>query len=260
MSYPQYSRYESGLQLPSLAQAIHIGEQLQGSTAEVVLQWSRAQLEDPAHVGVRVIDELLRSARGELTTGQVLRTGELRPSQQEKPAGIPLDDVLVFSRAHLRLFQSDPRFRDFFSYVNSFAGADGLTAAEIARGLELSEERASQMGVQLVELGVLRSAQGRFKAQKGVFYFPEDEDFFELRNQNFRHEVDSLLRKVTSVDLAANKGLRSLLTREFTPAQAVALQDALNQVFEKAVDLPMEEPVDRLYSLCLIFGERLRKA
>ncbi|MGZ6371549.1 MAG: helix-turn-helix domain-containing protein, partial [Bdellovibrionota bacterium] len=47
ISYPQYSRYESGDQLPPLEQALGLARLLKIPTAETLLEWSRAQVEDP---------------------------------------------------------------------------------------------------------------------------------------------------------------------------------------------------------------------
>ena len=44
ISYPQYSRYEAGHQLPSLLQAMEMFRHLDVTPAEGMLEWCRAQL------------------------------------------------------------------------------------------------------------------------------------------------------------------------------------------------------------------------
>src|ERR1700747_1458189 len=95
VSYPQYSRYEAGEQLPSLPQALVIGEALGLAPVETTLEWNLAQVEDAELASP--IRELLEAVRTGSLNGQM-------PALPRVPAKVQLDDVIVFNRSHRDLF------------------------------------------------------------------------------------------------------------------------------------------------------------
>jgi hypothetical protein len=172
---------------------------------------------------------------------------------------VPLDDVVVFNRSHLRVFASDPAYRDIFTYVNSF-GPEAVGSDEIARALGLSDARASEMLERLSELGVVSVEDGRCRATKRNFYFPDDEDFFELRNLNLSHNSGQIMNRLKYCDLQARKAYRGLVTRELTDAQVELLMAGIDELQGQLVALPETAEPRTVYSLCVLFGERFSRA
>ena len=246
MSYAQYSRYESGLQLPTLNEALQMGSLLGVASPELCFEWLAAQLEENAD-----------AVTGELRESWGIQDRSIGTQSLNKQ--VPLDEVIVFNRAHLKLFLSDPRFRDIFTYVNSFA-PDWVSATELSKALGLSEKKTKIMVNSLVDLGVLVEEQGSFRASKKNFYFPDDAEFFPLRNLNWNHNAEALLGLLTQDSIQRKDALRSLVSRELTQAQIRLIIDRLNSVLGEVVALPETNQPKGIYSLCVLFGERFQRA
>jgi hypothetical protein len=99
-----------------------------------------------------------------------------------------------------------------------------------------------------------------YRSTKRVLYFPDDEDFFELRNLNFRHNADEILKKLNHPDVAARKAYRGLVTRELTSDQAAQLMAGLEHVLSQAVLKPESPEARSVYSICVLLGERFERA
>lgn len=254
ISYPQYSRYEAGEQLPSLEQALSIGAILGITPLETLLEWSQAQV--PAHdLPTRgSVSKLLDEVRGTSPAASVSAW-----SSRTTERTVPLDDVIVFNRSHLRVFASDPAYRDIFTYVNSF-GPDWIESSEIAQALGLSRARAGKMLDQLSELGVIVLMDGKCRASKRNFYFPDDEDFFELRNINLNHNAGQIMNRLSYEDLMSRKAYRGLITRELTAEQVSQLLAGVDQLLGSLVAMPETPEPRTIYSLCVLFGERFSRA
>jgi hypothetical protein len=171
---------------------------------------------------------------------------------------VPLDDVIVFNRSHLRLFGSDPAYRDIFTYINSF-GPQAISVDEIAAALGLERERTARMLGELHELGVIVSDGQDFRASKRNFYFPDDGDFFELRNTNMVHNSSSILSRLKHEDLVARRAYRGVVTRELTEEQVRLLLEGVDGLMSSLVAMPETSSPRTIYSLCVLFGERFSK-
>lgn len=255
ISYAQYSRYESGEQLPCLEQALLLCKAFGVSTADSLPQWALAQLQDAELRGdVEAVARKLDTAPATSAAG-----GGVGIFTQ---AAVPLDDVIVFNRSHLNLFRSHPAYRDIFTYVNSFA-PEWITATELAGAIEIEREKLDGMLDRLHELGVITLVAGsggsRCRAAKRNFYFPDDEDFFELRNLNLAHNSGEIMRKLASADLRERKAYRGLVTRELTPEQLDLVVNRLDQLMSGVVALPETCKPERIYSVCLLMGERFQR-
>lgn len=250
ISYPQYSRYETGEQLPNLDHALEICRLLKVPALEGLLQWNRAQVTDP---------ELLRSIERLLGRSNDARE---EPAAPPRTPGVPLDDVIVFNRSHLKLFRSDPAYRDVFTYVNSFS-PEAIPLSEISGALGLAPAKLASMVRKLADHGVIDIVKGapkdseeRCRATKSNFYFPDDEDFFELRNSNLSRNVDAILAKLSYQDVTTRKAYRGLITRELTALQLAKVIEDLEKLSGEVVELPETSRPDRIYSLCVLLGER----
>lgn len=267
ISYPQYSRYEAGEQLPGLDQALILGSILGVAPLEMVLEWSKAQIPAREASALGGVEALLNEVREPGHTNEseahnhsaqsvVSGSWPARPSERT----VPLDDVIVFNRAHLRVFSSDPAYRDIFTYINSF-GPEPISVVEIAEALGLDPLRCREMLEKLSELGVIViDALGGCRASKRNFYFPDDEDFFELRNLNLRHNADSILGRLNHADLTARKAYRGLVTRELTQEQVGLLLTGVDQLMGQLVAMPETSQPRTIYSLCVLFGDRFERA
>jgi hypothetical protein len=146
-----------------------------------------------------------------------------------------------------------------FTYINAFGGG-WIGADEIASALGLDLRRVEAMLDQLSDLGVIYIQEGRCRSAKRILYFPDDEDFFELRNFNFRHNAERILADLSHRDVVDRKAFRGLVTRELTQAQAAQLMSGIEQVLSQAVAMPESADAREVYSLCVLFGERFARA
>jgi len=254
VSYPQYSRYEAGDQLPNLEQALSIGAVLGIDPVESVLEWSAAQIPPQGTLARAGISKLLEETRGQNSS-----SASAAWSSKASDRAVPLDDVVVFNRSHLKVFVSDPAYRDIFTYINSF-GPGAVETVEIALALGLSETRTREMLERLSELGVVALHEGKCRATKRNFYFPDDEDFFELRNLNLSHNTGAIMSRLKYGDLLARKAYRGLVTRELSDAQVELLLAGIEQLLGQLVAMPETSDPRTIYSLCVVFGERFSRA
>lgn len=255
VSYPQYSRYESGDQLPSLEQALSMGAILGIASIEVMLKWSLAQIPPQDSLTRSAVNQLLDEARRPGGTSE----SALSARSGGGSSAVHLDDVIVFNRSHLQIFKSDPAYRDIFTYINSF-GPDWISLSEISNALGLNLRRTEEMLTQLSELGVIVMREGQCRASKRNFYFPDDEDFFELRNINMAHNSKRIMDQLSYGDLQARKAYRGLITRELTEEQVALLLAGVEQLLGQVIALPETRQPRTIYSLCVLFGERFSRA
>ena len=248
VSYPQYSRYEAGEQLPSLPQALSFGEALRLPVLEVTLEWNLAQIAGTEGSAASEIEALLVTLRSDRA-----------PVSRAKPIPVPLDEVIVFNRSHRDLFLKDPAYRDIFTYINAFHASEEITAERISKALKISPKKLDGMLENLIELGVIHRHGKRFAAAKSNFYFPDDTDFFELRQQNVRHNLEKLLDQVTYTDLQEKKALRGLLTRELTSSQLGWVMGQIEGLLGRIVELPEDPEAKTIYSVCAVVGERFSR-
>ena len=262
VSYPQYSRYESGEQIPGLEQAMAIGRDLEIPVLDLVLCWAEAQADD-----ARDVSELVRGRQWleqyRTDSERVSQTRAPRAKTQTEGGGqLRLDDVFVFNRSHLKLFETDPRLRDLFTYVNSFS-PDPVSPEEL--GQVFSRDSGVSMAELLALLRILEDSGVLVRENRGYvgakpnFYFPDDAQFFRLKNLNFEQNVDKLLGRVDFADLKTRQAYRGLVTRELTEAQVTHLVSRLEAVFSEMVELPETTDAHTIYSLCLLLGSRYER-
>ncbi len=270
ISYPQYSRYEAGDQLPNLEQALHLCQLLEVPMLEGLMEWCRAQMSDATARGE--VELLLDKVRANGGSSPVLQGGKTAASQTAAAgtssnvagigvftaATINLDDVIVFNRSHLRLFSSDPLYRDIFTYINSYA-PEWISVAEIGAALGVPLGKMETMVEQLSDLGVVLLAGERCRATKRNFYFPDDPDFFPLRNMNLTHNTASIMRRLKHEDLLSRRAYRGLVTRELTNDQLDRVVSRIDGLVSDVVAMPETPNPERIYSLCLLLGERFER-
>lgn len=265
ISYPQYSRYEAGEQLPSLPQALQLCQFLKIPALEGILEWGRAQIPpgDPAQGEVDQLLKQLRSPRAgslpeEPKDLAASVHGDSERARIFATTSISFDDVIVFNRSHLNLFVSDASYRDIFTYINAFA-PDWIPSSEIGHALDIKMNRLDGMLQKLHDLGVIILQDGKCKASKRAFYFPDDTDFFELRNLNLRHNASSILNKLTHDDVKNRKAYRNLVTRELSASQVRLVMTKLDEVLSHIVSQPETHDAEEIYSLCVLFGKRFSR-
>jgi transcriptional regulator with XRE-family HTH domain len=242
VSYPQYSRYEAGDQLPSLAQALSICNALNVPELETLLEWNKAQLEEGS---------ALREQLGHLVSGS-------KPESPTSGFKVPLDKVVVFNRSHRDVFQQHPAYRDIFTYINAFH-PEKISVAQMARALKLEESLAEKMLAQLESLGVVLKQDGLYGASKRNFYFPDDQDFFDLRNMNVRHNFDEIMGSLTFKSISTGNAYRGVITREFTLPQLKWIAEQSEKLLAQSVGLPEDEGGEAIYSVLTVVGERFRR-
>lgn len=252
ISYPQYSRYESGEQLPSLEQVLRLCRYLEIPLSEGFMEWGIAQVKDP----------LLHSElNSQLVNFRLMHTEEkavkVKDTELESQT-IPLDNVIVFNRSHLELFSSDPMYRDIFTYINSFYPAL-ISAQELASALELPLERVEEMVHHLQKIGVIITQNGKFQVSKPLLYFPDDLEFFDLRNQNLSHNFNAIVRRLKHSDILGQKAFRGLYSRELSTEQLSFLIQKLEEIGNQVMRLPETDHPEAVYSLCLLLGSRFSR-
>jgi transcriptional regulator with XRE-family HTH domain len=269
ISYPQYSRYEAGDQLPHLEQAIELFKLLEVPVLEGLLEWSRAQISDTSARGeVEGLLGRVRKGLPEPAEEAAEQAAEVTREEQVNKAvsgigvfttqTISLDDIIVFNRSHLRLFSSDPAYRDIFTYINSYA-PEWISEEEIAEALGMAVKRAQEMLEQLSDLGVILLAGGKCRASKRNFYFPDDPDFFHLRNLNLTHNATAIMRKLGHEDLTQRRAYRGLITRELTAEQLDRVISRLDETVSSVVGMPETPNPEKIFSLCVLLGERFTR-
>ncbi len=265
ISYPQYSRYEAGDQLPSLEHALQLCRLLSIPTLEGILEWNRAQMGE-SKAGTEV-DQLLAKVRASAIASQESAAGAINTTLSKNsgskklplpPEAVSFDDVVVFNRSHLKVFESDSRYRDIFTYVNSFA-PEWITADEISKVLAIEPEKIDAMLEQLNDLGVILVGGGKCRATKSNFYFPDDPEFFNLRNANVEHNVSNLMKQITPESIEKRESFRGLISREFSPEQFAQLLGKVEELMNAGISFPQPKDPDRIYSICVLMGERFRR-
>jgi transcriptional regulator with XRE-family HTH domain len=272
ISYPQYSRYEAGDQLPNLEQALELCRLLEIPPLEGLLEWNRAQIH--GHPSKEHIDAILGRVREHgieaVTSGSLPTPKGVVPAASTSAAtgksssglftnaSISPDDVIVFNRSHLRLFSSDPAYRDIFTYVNSYA-PEWISCNELSQSLGIAIEKVEEMLEKLSDLGVILLAAGRCRATKKNFYFPDDEEFFELRNINLSHNTAGIMKRLNHEDLRKRRAFRGLLTREMTAEQLEMVISKIEELMGAVIDLPETSNPEKIYSMCVLLGERFSR-
>jgi predicted transcriptional regulator len=265
ISYPQYSRYEAGDQLPPLIQAVTIFGQLGVSPLEALLEWNKAQLteasvqvaSEPAVAKtLKEIEDLLNQTRSGTPKAE-------NPAEKSRSGvnafDVPLDKVVVFNRSHRDVFMKHPAYRDIFTYINAFHPRK-ISVDELSRALKIEQPVIREMLENLERLGVVLRKDESFVAAKRNFYFPDDADFFELRNLNVRHNFSQLMDNLQFETLSTRQAFRGLITREFTPAQYRWVVDQSEKLLAQTVGLSEDEGGDVIYSVMTVVGERFRRS
>ena len=270
ISYPQYSRYEAGEQLPNLEQALKLFRLLDVAVLEGLLEWSRAQVaDDGAYAEISDFLDQVRSGSEDFSEEAAKNLLQERADSGEpltrrsasdfyKEASISLDDVIVLNRSHLKLLKSDPLYRDLFTYIYAYA-PDWIPVEELAAGFPYPVEKVSAFLEKLADLGVILFRDGQARSSKKNCYFPDDEDFFELRNLNITHNVSQIIEKVTHDDLREGRAYRSLVTRELSPRQVQAVISGIDELIAQVVGLSGRSQGGGIHSLCIALGERFKR-
>jgi hypothetical protein len=273
ISYPQYSRYEAGDQLPSLEQALGLCRLLEVPPMEGLLEWSRSQVQIDGER--KEVDHLLnrvrRGVRGEADPNESPETTLVSPVGAQVSSRVPLnleegkesvfDHLMVFNRSHIKLFQSDARFRDIFTFVNVYTPEEWIALDEVSRSLGIPAEELEPMVETMNDHGLILLAGGKCRSPKVMYYFPDDEDFFELRNQNYTYNANAILANANFDNIRERSAYRNVLTRRFTQSQVQHLVGRLDEILREMANMPEEGNTvnDPVYSVCLLAGERFRR-
>jgi len=274
ISYPQYSRYEAGDQLPNLDQALKICRFLDVDSLEGLLEWSLAQVSNSKTK--KNFEPFLEQVKSNGTSGiaEKLKNQQKLENEKEdestnKPASLgvslfqrnkrSINSVFVFNRSHLNLFLSNPEYRDIFTYINSYS-PEWIPYSEIALAIEKPVTEVEEMLEKLSDLGVLLLAGGKCRTSKKTFYFPDDEEFFELRNKNLEHNFNKVTNQFKFSDLETKKAHRSLITRELTQEQLEQVIVKIDQLKSDVLTYPETDHPEVIYSLCIALGERFKRS
>ncbi len=253
ISYPQYSRYEAGDQLPSLELAIKLCKLLLIPVTEGLLEWNRAQVTDSE------LAAEIETAITKLKSGQAsLSAASASTAPAPESSKLDLDDIIVFNRSHLKLFESNLAYRDIFTYINSYA-PEWIAMEEISIALGIEPAKLETMLDQLSDIGVVLLAGGRCRTTKKTFYFPDDADFFALRNSNLMHNVTSILNRIRHEDIVSRQAYRGVITRELTAEQIAKVVAQLDDMASSVVGMPETSSPGRIFSLCMVMGERFAR-
>jgi len=273
ISYPQYSRYEAGDQLPSLEQALGLCRLLDVPAMEGLLEWSRSQVQVDGER--REVETLLNRVRrggvGEADPMDSPETTLVSPVGAQISSRVPLnleegkesvfDHLMVFNRSHIKLFQSDPRYRDIFTFVNVYTPEEWISLEEVSSSLGIPAEELDPMVETMNDHGLILLAGGKCRSPKVMYYFPDDEDFFDLRNQNYHYNAHAILENATFDNIRERSAYRNVLTRRFTKSQVQHLVGRLDEILREMANMPEEGSTvnDPVYSVCLLAGERFRR-
>jgi hypothetical protein len=273
ISYPQYSRYEAGDQLPSLEQALGLCRLLDVPPMEGLLEWSRSQvqIETEKNEVETLLSRVRRGISAEPDPTDSPETTLVSPVGAQVSSRVPLnleegkesvfDHLMVFNRSHIKLFQSDARYRDIFTFVNVYTPDEWIALSEVSSSLGIPSEELEPMVDIMNDHGLILLAGGKCRSPKVMYYFPDDEDFFELRNQNYRYNADAILKKARFKEIQERSAYRNVLTRRFTTSQVNHLVGRLDEILREMANMPEDVNAvdDPVYSVCLLAGERFRR-
>ena len=261
ISYPQYSRYEAGDQLPNLDQAIRLCRLLNIPLLTGILHWAQAQTSDPE--AVNQVGQFLSQMEDGSLGFQVPEDSEAVTAAAPSATTLPLDDVFVFNRSHLSLFRQEPFYRDLFSLINTYGG-EWVSVEELANTTSKPASEIDALLHQLYEHGVLSMQQDqnqlKVRVSKRNFYYPDDEEFFELRNQNLAHNINIIMDQLRFEDVKKGKAYRSVLTVQLSEKRRQELIESLDDLIERTLHMQERRPGNRLHSLCVLLGERFPNA
>jgi hypothetical protein len=170
----------------------------------------------------------------------------------------PLDKTLVFNQSHLKVFSADPMYRDLFTYINSFY-PELISMTELATAFQVPLDQIRKKVLLLEEMGVVSIQNENCKVTKSLLYFPDDPEFFELRNKNISYNFNALLEKLQHVDTVSRKAFRGLYSRELSAEQVELLILKLEEVANQVMGFPVTSHAQSVYSLCLLLGVRFSR-
>ncbi|MEK7692119.1 MAG: hypothetical protein AAB425_13980, partial [Bdellovibrionota bacterium] len=172
-----------------------------------------------------------------------------------------LDHVLVLNRKHRDILASDPNFRDVLTYIQSFK-PELVSLGRVATEIGLSLLRVREMCAKLAENHLLEVIGDEARGVKQALYFPEDEDFFLLKNQSFTHNVSKILGQLSVEDLRNKRATRMLLTAALSEDDFKEVQRSLEGVVESVLSRkrPGATTDAPVYSVCVLAGRRFESA
>lgn len=253
ISYPQYSRFESGKQLPTLPMALEIAQRLGVPALQMSLAWLGQWTLSREGRGFTSLLVELRAIEPVIKAQLGWRGAEL--------ASDPDRESYVFAQEQGQLRQKmsrDPRYRDLFVYINGFF-PDWVAFEELARALKLPVGEVEGLLEDLAEEGIVRISGAKVRVKMRTFFFPDSEPYFEARNLNVRHNVEKLLEDISYQALEDRRGFRTVVSRVLTEQQLELIIGRLEHLVQEIAEFPEVRDPKQIYSLCLLLGERFSR-
>lgn len=188
--YTYYLQVERGEKIPPASLAAEILEALDCDVKSGLLAWARDQFDDEKYMSM------------------------FRPSlHQLRPPKRAQANTLAVNRMQAKLLRQSPLYWEVLTYMNSFCQVSSFKPEDISDTFHLSLPKANEILTKLFEFALVdRNEDGSYRTKEWLF-IPYDEEFVDLRDENFERAYKRFLRQ------SHDKKFRTTHTRTVTETQ-----------------------------------------
>ena len=153
-----------------------------------------------------------------------------------------IDDHYVIQESQIKKFLETPKLWEVASVISVYSLRADITEKDVARltGIPLAE--VEEMVEWLRNENLVIAQKGILKRKRKYFHIPNLEEFRAIRDQNFLHASQALLKIIRTQDLMDKKAYRVTLVRRLNEAQVKQTVAEIDRVVAKLMNLPEEGP------------------
>lgn len=225
VSYSQYAAVESSKRHPDIELALKIAALLGIEERLICHAWAKDHMPTP---NTRSYFEPAAGTE---------RMGEPLYSQAGQ-----IDDHYVIQESQIKKFLETPKLWEVASVISVYSLRADITEKDVARltGIPLAE--VEEMVEWLRNENLVIAQKGILKRKRKYFHIPNLEEFRAIRDQNFLHASQALLKIIRTQDLMDKKAYRVTLVRRLNEAQVKQTVAEIDRVVAKLMNLPEEGP------------------
>ncbi|MBS1983123.1 MAG: hypothetical protein JST16_03030 [Bdellovibrionales bacterium] len=225
ISYSQYAAVESSKRMPDISLTLEIAKILGIEERLICHAWAKDHMPTPE------TRSYFEPAPG------TERKGEPLYSQAGQ-----IDNYYVIQESQIKKFLETPKLWEVASVISVYSLNADITEKDVARlsGIPLAEVK--DMVEWLRNENLVLAQKGVLKRKRKYFHIPNLEEFRPLRDQNFLHASQALIKMIKTQDLLEKKAYRVTLVRRLSEAQIKQTVEEIDQVVAKLMNLPEEGP------------------
>jgi hypothetical protein len=238
VSYPHYSAVENSKKFPDIRLVISVSKILGVDLRLACHTWARDQMPD----------SLTKSFFG--------------PSIAEETFGgqsmslVQIDDYYVFNTSQIPFMKAHPDTWKTLMFIASFERQTQLTRKIVRDSLGVESKEVDTIVSWLIEQGILIEKEKVLRCKTRWFHLPNNEDFKEVRDMNFRDTAIDLTQKIAVKDLVDKEACRVTVSRRLSRVQAQEIVAKLNEIVSYYGNL--EDVGCEQYAMAVGFGARFR--